>query len=272
MLLQRLHISQSTLSQQIKQLEAELGTPLFDRIGKRVTLTEAGQHFLIYAQQTLASATSGLQALHDLANLETGALAIGATFALRARLTQALIRFAPRYPGIHVNVLFGTSDELLEHLHAGQLDFVLTFQEEAWSDHLAQQFLFELRMALVVSSSSPFAGRSSITLEEIGALRLALPVQGYSTRQFLDRAFATQRIDPTIAIEINDIPTLFQLVKTGYWHTILTMATVEGEVELKAIPIMGEGMNRQAWVVWLNNTHRKKASLRFCELLMSADQ
>jgi LysR family transcriptional regulator, cyn operon transcriptional activator len=61
-------------------------------------------------------------------------------------------------------------------------------------------------------------------------------------------------------------------VKTGYWHTILTMATVEGEAELKAIPILGEGMNRQAWVVWLRDTYRKKASVRFCELVMSRDE
>ena len=167
--------------------------------------------------------------------------------------------------------LFGTSDELLEHLHAAQLDFVLTFQEEAWSDQLAQQLLFESPLALVVNLSSPFANRTSMSLDEIGGLRLALPVQGYSTRQFIDKAFATHRIEPTIAIEINDIPTLFQLVRTGYWHTILTMATVEGEAELKAIPIMGEGMNRQAWVVWLNKTYRKQAGVRFCELLMGTD-
>lgn len=269
---QRLYMSQNTLSQQIKQLEAELGTPLFDRIGKRITLTEAGQHFRIYAQQTLASAASGVQALRDLANGEAGTLAVGATYALRARLTQALIHFAPRYTDVHLEVLFGTTDKLLERLHAGQLDLVLTFGEQGLGGQLAQQLLFESRMALVVSSSSALAERTSIALAELRSLRLALPVQGYSTRQLLDKAFAARQIEPTLTLEINDIPTLLTLVKTGYWHTILTMANIEGETGVQAIPVTEEELNRQAWIVWLKNTHRKKAAIRFCELLVNTNQ
>ncbi|NTU78647.1 MAG: LysR family transcriptional regulator [Chloroflexales bacterium] len=263
----RLHITQSTLSQQIKQLEVELGTPLFDRIGKRVQLTEAGRQLLIYARQTLASAASGLHALQDLAELRAGALTIGATYALRARLTPALLRFATSYPDIHLTLLYGTSDALLEQLCASQLDFVLTFQHRDIDARLASQPLFESPLALVVAPSSPLATRTRMTLPEIADLRLALPVQGYSTRQFLDAAFAAYQIRPRICIEVNDMPTLFQLVETGHWSTILTLATVDQQHSVVTIPLEGEGMRREARVVWLKERYRKQAARRFCELV-----
>jgi len=262
------NISQSTLSQQIKQLEEELGTLLFDRIGKRVVLTEAGQHFTTYARQTVASANSGLQILRDLADVKKGELLIGVTYALRTLLTPALIAFSATYPDIYINVLFATSEELMEKLHQGVLDFLLTFQEAEWKAPLVGEPLFESRMALVVADSSPLSQNDRITLAELSNLPLALPVKGFSTRQFIDHAFAQGGLHPDVRIEINDVPTLFDLVRTGHWHTILSMATVAGQAGLKAIPLEGESMNRQASVVWLESSYRKKAAIRFCELLL----
>src|SRR3954463_12885756 len=85
-----LYISQSTLSQQIKQLEDELGIPLFDRIGKRVHLTEAGGLFLPYARQTLVDSEGGRFVIDDLKGLKTGELKIGVTYGLSALLTPVL--------------------------------------------------------------------------------------------------------------------------------------------------------------------------------------
>lgn len=261
------HISQSTLSQQIKQLEDELGTLLFDRIGKRVVLTEAGRYFTRYARQTVASAEDGLQILRDLAEVRTGELYIGVTYALRSLLTPTLIEFATTYPDIYINVRFGTSRELLESLLQSSLDFVLTFLEGERQASFVYQPLFESSMALVVSDSSPLAGKRTVNLSDLNDLPLALPVKGYSTRQFLEQAFAQANLSPTVKIEINDVPTLLDLVRTGHWHTILSMTTVAGQDGLKAIAIEGESMNRQASLVWLESSYRKKSALCFCELL-----
>lgn len=260
-------ISQSTLSQQIKQLEAELGTLLFDRIGKRVVLTEAGRQFTTYAQQTVASANSGLQILRDLADVRTGDLLIGVTYALRDRLTSALIQFATAYPAIYINVCFGTSNELLERLEQGGLDLVLTFQEGGWKAPLVAQPLFRSHMALVVAESSPLSHRTEVNLRELIELPLALPVRGYSTRRFIDEAFAQAGLHPLIKLEINDIPTLFELVRSGYWHTILSLATVADQPGLKAVPIAGDSMRRQASLIWLQTSYQKKAARRLIDLL-----
>lgn len=91
-------ISQSTLSQQIKQLENELGILLFDRIGKRIILTEAGSSFLPYAKNAIRESENGKQIIRDLQNLDTGKLCIGATFSLSSLLTKALPLFSEQYP------------------------------------------------------------------------------------------------------------------------------------------------------------------------------
>jgi LysR family cyn operon transcriptional activator len=99
-------ITQSTLSQQIKQLETELGVQLFERIGKRVFLTETGRDFLPYARQTVADADYGVQRIKDMENLKTGRLCIGTTFGLSALITDAIARFSEQYPEVHLEVMF----------------------------------------------------------------------------------------------------------------------------------------------------------------------
>lgn len=93
-----LFISQSTLSQQIKQLESELGVLLFDRVGKRIVLTEAGSSFLPYARNAIRDADSGKQIIRDLQGLETGSLHIGVTYSLSTILTKALKKFSGNIP------------------------------------------------------------------------------------------------------------------------------------------------------------------------------
>ena len=121
--------------------------------------------------------------------------------------------------------------------------------------------------SLITAEGTEWTDRQQITLPEIGGLPLVLPVRGYSTRQFLNQAFAEADVRPNIRMELNDIPTLLDLVRTGHWHTILSMATVTGQSGLTAIPIEGAGMNRQASLVWLRSAYRKKAALRLSELL-----
>ena len=89
-----LHISQSTLSQQVKQLEDELDVPLFDRVGKRVVPTEAGLAFLPYATKAIHDAENGKQIIRDLKGIETGELRIGVTYSMSPLLIAALGRFS----------------------------------------------------------------------------------------------------------------------------------------------------------------------------------
>ena len=117
-----LHISQSTLSQQIKQLEEELDVLLFDRIGKKIVPTEAGFAFLPFARKAIQDAEDGRQIIRDLKGIETGVLHIGATHSLAPLLVAAVNRFSASYPKIKIVVTIGTSTQMMECLKDNMLD------------------------------------------------------------------------------------------------------------------------------------------------------
>lgn len=263
-----LHISQSTLSQQIKQLEEELGIDLFNRFGKRITLSEAGMLFAGYAEQCLKSANDGRMLLKDLSNLNIGEIAIGITYGLRHVLTKTVIQFAASYPKIKLNIFFGTSEELEERLNNFSLDCILTFKEIKEEDNFNYRLLFSSPMS-VVAARSTLKEKDSISLKELSKLSLILPSIGYSPRDFIDQAFSGQDLKPNVAVEINDIPTLLDLIRNTQWSTILTQVTIANEQDFVAIPILGDQMLRKAMAISLKGVYEKKAVKAFLELFIA---
>lgn len=261
-----LNISQSTLSQQIKQLEDELNVPLFNRIGKRITLTEAGKLFSDYAMQSINRANEGVLLIQDLKNLNTGKITVGVIYSMRILFAKTLIAFAGQYPNIKIQVVFGTTKDLLEKLNLHHFDFVLTFHEKPNEPHLKYQTLLRSNMVLVTAKKSSLASKSTISLDEVAALPLALPFSGYSTIQFFEDSFSRKNLRPNICMEINDIPTLFEIVKTGHWHTILSDTSVN-DPEVVGIPIEGNNMKRTITIISLKEAYEKQAVKKLCELL-----
>ncbi|MDJ1502096.1 LysR family transcriptional regulator [Xanthocytophaga agilis] len=261
-----LNISQSTLSQQIKQLEDELNVPLFDRIGKRIKLTEAGNLFSEYALQSINKANEGLLLLQDLKNLNTGKITIGVIYSMRILFAKTLIQFASEYPNIKIQVVFGTTKDLLEKLNSHHFDFVLTFHEKSDEAHLKYQTLLKSTMVLVTAKKSSLAHKTTISLNEVAELPLALPFSGYSTIQFFEESFSQKNLAPNICMEINDIPTLFEIVKTGNWHTILSDTSVN-DPDVVGIPIDGKNMRRTIMIVSLRDAYEKKAVKKLYEML-----
>ena len=264
-----LFISQSTLSQQIKQLETELGMLLFDRIGKRVRLTEAGEIFLKHALQTIHDAEAGKQVIEDLKGIQTGSLHIGATFGLSTLLTSTIVKFSHQHPDIKINVDFGTSEDLLEKLKLGKLDFILSFLQMPENNQFDPQPLFESSLALIAHPLNPIAEKKQISIRDLKNVPLVLPARGFNTRHILDKVLEKYKLKPSIKVELNDINTLLQLVETGKWCTILTKASVKERKPLKIIPIRGLNIIRKASITWLKDRYRKKAALVFAQMIES---
>ncbi|MHA4736806.1 LysR family transcriptional regulator [Dyadobacter sp. MSC1_007] len=261
-----LNISQSTLSQQIKQLEDELSVPLFNRIGKRITLTEAGNLFSEYALQSINRANEGLLLLRDLKNLNTGKITIGVIYSMRILFAKILVQFASQYPNIKIQVVFGTTKDLLERLNLHHFDFILTFHEELREPHLKYQTLLKANMVLVTAKGSSWAQKATISLNEVAELPLALPFSGNNSIQFFEESFGQKNLVPNICMEINDIPTLFEIVKTGHWHTILSETSVN-DPDVVGIPIDGKNMRRTIMIISLKEAYEKKAVAKFYEML-----
>lgn len=246
---EQLYITQSTLSQQIKQLETELGIPLFNRIGKRITLTEAAEVFAIYAEKSIKRANEGFLAMQDLLNLKRGTLRIGVSYGLRSTLISVLKSFSQKYPGIKIEINFGMTTMILEKLMNSELDFVLCFQDDRAEEHFQYQPLFTSEMTVVTAIDSEVSEQSSFKLKEISKMPLILPQIGYSTSSFIREKFRQTGLKLNLAMEINDIPTLLEMVKTGKWHTILTKSTAKEENGLRSIPIKEKALTRTAVIV-----------------------
>lgn len=263
----QLFITQSTLSQQIKQLEDELGILLFDRIGKRVRLTEAGILFLPYAQKTAKDAENGRNILKDLMNLQTGTLAIGITYGLMHVLTKAIVDFNEKLPGISLQVIFGTTQELLIKLEQGQIDLLLSFLPVQSNMVYSSEKLFSSCLALITHQDHPCTKSRQLTLKKLETLSLILPSGGYSIRDFFNQIHMKRRLNLKVEMEVNDINMLLQLVNTGRWCTVLMGSSVSQYPDLKAIKITGEGMKRDATITWQINAYRKKAAMVLAETL-----
>lgn len=267
-----LYITQSTLSQQIKQLEEELGIPLFDRIGKRISITEAGKLFATYAEKSLQASNDGKLILQDLKQVNTGTLNIGLTWGLKSIVINAFKNFIAQFPKIKLQVTFGTTTELIDALIKQEIDFALTFYEGKHSDELVYEPIMTSDMAVIVSKNSALATKKSFTFKEIEHLTLALPVKGFNTRDFLDSQFEKYKVQPNITVEVNYTATIVDLVRTGAFQTILTLATVHGEKGLRAIPIQGKNMKREAVTIRLKDSYQKKATIYFTDLLKAENK
>ncbi len=205
--------------------------------------------------------------LKDLNELQAGSISIGVTYGLRSVLTPALVRFGSKYPQIKFRIVYGTSEGLMEELNQLEFDLILVFNESTKTQHLKYQPLFHSPVTLVTSASSPLSGKTSITLEEISQLPLVISTKGDSTSHFIIKAFERSGLSPNISMEVNDIPTILDLVKSGNWHGILVQTSVKGE-GLYSIPIKGSGMVRTAMIVSLKEAYEKQAVKKFCSLLM----
>lgn len=261
-------VTQSTLSQQVKQLESELGMLLFDRVGKHVRLTEAGNVFLIHARQVLLDVKKSKQAIFELSNLIAGDLKIGSTYAFSSMLLPALAPFSSKYPGIKLIVEYGTAGELEYKLKQAELDVIVAFHDQSDNVGLEMEPLFSSRIMMVVANGHPLAALKKISLAELGKIELILPSKGFSSRDLLDELFSKKKITPVIKIEMNDVHSLLSMVNEGNWATIINEKAIINWDGLTAVPIAGKEYFKQAFILWEKGIYRKKSATLFIDELI----
>ena len=264
-------ITQSTLSQQIKQLEQELGTQLLQRNSHMVSLTEAGEQLLPYARQTIHCADLCFDRVHDLQEMLTGTLNIGVTFSFSPILTETLVVFMKRYPHVRLNIYYKTMDELMDMLSARKIDFVLAFRPVAPYADIESHILFDNHLSAIVSDGHPLARKDKVTLDDIARYDIALPAKGLQARYAFDRIRENAHNDLHVRIELNEVNILLKLVRQSMLVGILSEATTYDTDGIKAIPIDRPENEMQGCVHTLRNTYRKHAMLRFIKMLSEAN-
>lgn len=258
-------VTQSGLSQQIKKLEEELGMPLFIRIGKKVQLTEAGSVFLIHAKQVIENVQSGKQAIDDLNEMIGGELRIGVTYIFGLLVLPIVNLFAKRYPNLKIVVEYGSTEPLEQKLLNNELDLVLVISSKEIKETIQKIPLFTSNLVVAVAKTHPLAVLDKISFKKMEEFPLILPVRGFSSREFLDELFLKNNMKPKVAIELNAVHALLQLVEESDWVTIVTEKALKGWDNLKAIAITGVPTQRDSFILTIEGAYQKKAVKLFIE-------
>lgn len=266
-----LNIAQSTLSQQVRQLEDELHVRLFERHAHSISLTEAARHVLPFALKTIHDADSCVAKVHDLAMLETGTLSIGVTYSFSPILTETLIDFSKRYPKIKLNVMYKPMSELMDMLSNRAVDFVLAFKPSVRIPDIESHVLFENHLAAIVRESHTLASRKSVTVGDLAGYRIALPSKGLQARNALDANIPALLAGLDVRIELNEVNILLELVKHSDMVTILAEAAVYNRFGVKAIPLNLPDNEMEGCVHMLKDCYRKHSALRLIEMLRDSD-
>jgi LysR family cyn operon transcriptional activator len=247
---ERAHVTQSTLSHQIKQLEEQIGSRLFDRIGRRVVITESGEVFLAFIQRALKEVDQGLGALKRDANALTGSVRVGTTQTFNLQFIPVCVAtFMARYPTVKVLVEELAAHDIDEGLKSGSLDIGITYRPVG-PNELRFEPLYNEELVLVVSDAHPFADRKRIRMVELHHQPLVLLPKTFTTRQLLDECFNACGAEPRITAEMNAIAPMLGLVERTAIGTIVARNAILPGRQLRAIPIESPTPIRTPGMLW----------------------
>lgn len=264
----QLCVTQSTLSQNIKQLENETGYALFYRNSHQVQLTEAGTELLPYAEKAIDTADDCNHRMEDLRKLKCGQLSIGITHSFNQVLSETLKTYMRSYPHIQLNIIYRPMPELIERLQNRELDFVLCYRPATDPDGLEAHILFEDRLSVIVSAGHPLAGHKSVRLAELERFTAVLPMRGLQARNVLDDILAESGTKLNVRIEMNEVSPLLRLVRnTTVDYTILSSSSIEDLEDLVAIPLDHQGCRMEGCVQTVKGIYVKAASKMFIKIL-----
>jgi lysR substrate binding domain protein len=261
-----LFITQSTLSQQIKQLEGEIGNALFSRTSHSVQLTETGREMLPFARRTLESADMCMTRIADINNMRTGTLNIGVTYSFSPILTETLIEFRKLYPDISLHIFYKPMAELMDMLKERSVDFVLAFRPTRLPEGVEAHILFQNYLAAIVRDGHPLCGRSKITLDELSEHSLALPSRGLQARNAFDLISANCK-NLNTRIEMNEVNILLKIVRQTSLVSVLAEATIHNETGVRAIRLDVPDNEMAGCVHTLRDTYRKRSMQEFLRML-----
>ncbi|MCK3861017.1 transcriptional regulator CynR [Pseudomonas sp. B329] len=257
-----LHVSQPTLSQQIKQLEESLGAPLLDRSGRSISLTDAGRAYVRFARLALQDLQAGSRAIHDVQDLSRGHLRLAMTPTFTAYLIGPLLaRFNTLYPGITLSVEELTQDRIEAALGEDLLDIGIGFTGEHGPD-IECKGLFVEQLSVVVSASHPQLSRL-VWLEQ----PLVLLNTSFATRRHIDDYCRGQGVKPFIAMEANSISAIIEIVRNTSLATVLPQALAEAQTGLHAVTIDPPLPQRTAALLSRKGAYRSAACRAFVELM-----
>jgi len=266
-----LHVSQPTLSQQIRQLEESLGVDLFDRTSRSVKPTDAGQAYIECARRVLVELEAGKRALHDVKDLSRGSLRLAMTPTFMAYLVGPLVRdYVARYPGIHLEIFELSMDDIEAGLADDSLDIAIAFTPVRNPDIECIPAFVETLGVMVGRGHPLYDSAAVLTPDDIAQLDFALLAPDFITRLSIDEYFRQHGIAPTVQIEVNSVSTLLEVIRHAPIATMLPEAIATEDRALHRLRVESEAPQRGAALLRRQNNYHSAASVAFMEMVLES--
>lgn len=266
---QKLYRSQPAVSAQIRQLEQEYGSKLFDRVGKSIRLTSAGEALLEYADRLITLRNESLRAVADQAATPRGMLSIGANEATCLYvLPNVFAEYHRLYPSVQISIYRNFSQKVLQKVEEGAVDVgIVTLPVK--SPSLKTHAIFRDRLMLIVSARNPLAKLKKATLSEIAEQPQIFPKTGY-TRHVLDKLFRPYRSRLQITMELASVGMIKQFVAADLGVSLMSESFAKEEVragEVKLVPIADVDLWRELGLVYRRDRTLPRAASAFIALI-----
>ncbi|MGF7030275.1 DNA-binding transcriptional LysR family regulator [Paenibacillus mucilaginosus] len=270
---EKLNITQPSLSQQIGLLEHEVGTLLFDRVGKKIVLTEAGRILREHGYRVFHELTQARAAIGELQGLGRGRLTIGALLtSVQYLLPPTVIPFHRAYPKIEISVLGLRTGDIYEGLLRNELDLGIVFYPMEHPE-LENVLLCEEELVLAVPADSRWAEGEAAEMRMLKEAPSVLLPGSYRLRQLIDGECAAHGFRPKPVMELTTLESLLHMVAQGIGVTVLPLPYLldAGHPNIRVLPFR-ERPTRRIGIAYRRNKHLCAASRTFIGKLTEAAQ
>lgn len=267
---QRIHYTQAALSMQIKQLEREVGVPLFTRMPRRVVLTEAGERLMGRAQHILREHDAALAELAELAGAKHGRLRVGSASGMVSAdsLPAILKRLRKAHPHAEVSVASGTSEELVKKILAGETDAAFV-SLPVQAHNVETELLSQDQLVAIASPRHPLANQRVVSAFALAGEKLILGERGGNTRRLIDEFFAEAGLKPTVAMELSRQAAIKNMVAADMGVGIVPLSVARDDVERGRVVrwwIEGARINWEMGLARLSGGYLSPVCLTFVKL------
>ena len=267
---EHLFLTQPAISKRIATLEKELGAALFDRIGRGVALTEAGQVLLPSARRVLQELEMCRHRIQDLRGRVGGRLSIATSHHVGLHhLPPALRRFSTDYPDVELDLHFMDSEVACRAVEAAELELAVVTLPSVHRERLLHRVLWPDPLDLVVGRDHPLAQAGDFELSLLAQYPAILPAHGTFTRQIVEQALGEHRISLKVALESNYLETIRTMVSVGLGWSVLPRSMLGAD--LLAVGRDRLGLRRDLGLVRHRDRSLTRAAEAFVALLTTPD-
>lgn len=232
-----LHLSPPAVTMQIKELEGHVGLPLFERNGRRISLSTAGEYMLVHARKVIATLKDAEDTAARLQRLEQGRLTIGMVSTAKYFVPRLLAEFNREHEGIDIRLEVGNREQLLNMLQANEVDIAIMGRPPTELATRAEPFAAHPHV-FVASTDHPLVRAAQTPVEALRPFAFILRERGSGTRAAMEKLLKKHQLEPRVAMEMHSNETIKQAVMAGMGISFLSLHTIGLELEHRLIAVL----------------------------------